>query len=80
LKVQLEIEKPGKGEEYEPFGRMGVDGRYPKRLRIPPLRYWNNERKHYDRGLLSGVTLIDDNRGRRVSKIIETQINDADEI
>jgi hypothetical protein len=59
---------------------MGLEGRYPKRLRIPPLRFWINERKQYDRGLLSGITLIDDSQGRRVSEIIETQINDADEI
>ncbi len=74
----MEIERPGKNEEYEPFGRMGENGRYPKRLRIPPLRFWNNERKYYDRGILSSVTLIDDKRGKRISDMIEKQINEAD--
>jgi hypothetical protein len=79
FKVNLEIERPAKNEEYEPFGRMGEDGRYPKRLRIPPLRFWNNERRHYNRGTLSSITLIDDNRGKRVSEMIKSQIDEADE-
>jgi hypothetical protein len=57
---------------------MGLEGRYPKRLRIPPLRFWINERRQYERGLLSGITLIDDSQGRRLSKIIEAQINDEE--
>ena len=80
MKVNLNIERPDKKEEYEPFGRMGEEGRYPKRLRIPPLRFWNNERRHYERGMLSSITLIDDKRGKQVSKMIENQIKDADEV
>lgn len=72
--------RPGKNEEYEPFGRMGEEGRYPKRLRVPPLRFWNNERRHYDRGVLSSITLIDDARGRQVSELIERQVNEADDV
>ena len=60
FKVQLDLEKPEEGEEYEPFGRIGKKDRYPKRLHIPPLRFWNNERRNYDRGMLSTITLIDD--------------------
>jgi hypothetical protein len=52
-----------------------AEGQYPKRLRIPPLRYWHNERKGYNRGMLSSVTLIDDERGRFVSDVIESQID-----
>lgn len=43
---------------------MGVDDRYPKRLRNPPLRFWMNERKTYHKGYLTGVNLLDDERGK----------------
>lgn len=37
--LPINFQKPKAGDEYEPLGRGPVE-RYPKRLRIPPLRFW----------------------------------------
>ena len=74
MAVGIKIEKPPRGQEYLPFGKMN-ESPYPQRLRVPPLRYWLNEKRNYNRGMLESITLVDDKRGNTVAEIVEAQLN-----
>lgn len=72
--AQININYVAPLQEYEPFGHFGEGNRYPQRLRIEPLRFWINQRKNYDHGILQSVTLADDELGNRNYDRIMEQI------